>query len=177
MSGVGCLGVCLLRKRRDQEEGRAARHPTVKAKLKNRTRALIPIVGFFLGKVSGFFLFHVAANGPHGGHKKAYPYGEHDLGDGRRKHIRMIVHEPEHGGPPLFAGRPLSGLGYTTRHWCRRQGACGKGGLRACPLVRCCPVFRVLSGLNLPVLSGRATPAEVVCFLSKRRVRFLWHHC
>ena len=34
MSGVGCLGVCLLRKRRDQKEVRAARHPTVKAKLK-----------------------------------------------------------------------------------------------------------------------------------------------
>ena len=33
MSGVGCLGVCLLRKRRDQKV-RTTRHPTVKAKLK-----------------------------------------------------------------------------------------------------------------------------------------------
>ena len=76
MSGVGCLGVCLLRKRRDQKV-RTTRHPTVKAKLKNQDKGVDPhpFVGFFLGKVSGFFLFHVAANGPHGGHKKAYPYG------------------------------------------------------------------------------------------------------
>ena len=75
MFGVGCLGVCLLRKRRDQKEVRAARHPTVKAKLKTGQGSFDshPFVGFFLGKVSGFFLFHVAANGPHGGHKKAYP--------------------------------------------------------------------------------------------------------
>ena len=110
MSGVGCLGVCLLRKRRDQQGGEAS-HGEGEAEKQDKGVDPHPFVGFFLGKVSGFFLFHVAANGPHGGHKKAYPYGEHDLGDGRRKHIRMIVHEPEHGGPPLFAGRPLSGLG------------------------------------------------------------------
>ena len=66
-------------------------------------------------------------------------------------------------GLPCSPGVRCPVWAYATRHWCRRQGACGKGGLRACPLVRCCPVFRVLPGLNLPVLSGRATPAEVVC--------------